>query len=507
MSAALLKPAYGVTGFSFEAVQRLRRSGRPLPQGGSADYQARYDLDLLRAESQRMDRDNAIYAAIVNRALDNIIGDGFSLQSRAASARKRQKIEALWRDWCESGPEVRGFSKWWQDERLVLRHVWVEGDVGAILVSQGDVAGRYQLVEAGQIVTPGAGAKSKNIENGVELDKYGRPLRFHVADYSDSGATTKRVTQPIEAKDFVFVCQRLRASQTRGFPVQTPNLPVFHMLSDVLVNEAYSWQLQSRIAVAITRPGAAELAMAASDESDRTKPPAVADRMLDFDDGLVFHLEPGESVQTIQRNIPGHQFTDSVTTYLRILGLPVGMPLELVLLDWSKTNYSSARAALEQAFGAFRTWQRILEQQWHDRLFAWKVSEWVQTKQISGDDVYDHVWIKPAFPWLDQLKEGQAWGQRIDRGLTTHAEAIKSQNRDREDVVGEREREVRDAIAIAQRIEDDTTVKVPWQIFAGLGQPAAQVETAAMKEGQMKDGPMMDEDHPQRVEDDGNDDD
>ena len=63
--------------FGYRAASVARRGGRTLPTGGSGDYHARTDADLLRNLAQEMDRDNAIYSGILNRAADNILGDGF----------------------------------------------------------------------------------------------------------------------------------------------------------------------------------------------------------------------------------------------------------------------------------------------------------------------------------------------------------------------------------------------------------------------------------------------
>ena len=60
----------------------------------------------------------------------------------------------------------------------------------------------------------------------------------------------------------------------------------------------------------------------------------------------------------------------------------------------------------------------------------------------------------------------------MDRGFSTHATSCKSLGTDREEVVNQRAKEVREAIELAKEIEKETGEKVPWQMFAGLKPPA-----------------------------------
>ena len=158
--------------------------------------------------------------------------------------------------------------------------------------------------------------------------------------------------------------------------------------------------------------------------------------------------------------------------FLRLLGLPLGLPLEIILLDWTKSNYSQSRAVLEQAYQVFIGWQKLLEDFFYVSILEWQISLWIEAGEIKErPDGLNHEWIKPSFPWIDQYKEALAQGEKIDRGFGTYAQVCKSLNMDRLDVLGIREQEIRDAIKRAKGIEEDTQVKVPWQLFAGFKVP------------------------------------
>lgn len=180
--------------------------------------------------------------------------------------------------------------------------------------------------------------------------------------------------------------------------------------------------------------------------------------------------------------------------FLRLLGLPLGLPLEIILLDWTKSNYSQSRAVLEQAFTAFIGWQFKIADFFLTPIYEWWLKGEFDEELKEDDDIYGHDWIKPTFPWIDQLKEAQAWGEKLDRGLTLHAKALKSLGADREDEMNDRAAEITDAIKRSQVIEETTGVKVSWQIFAGLPAPGSKKQPAEKDEEDTSDKNKKDED-------------
>ncbi|MEE9602470.1 MAG: hypothetical protein V3V75_04135, partial [Thermoguttaceae bacterium] len=172
------------------------------------------------------------------------------------------------------------------------------------------------------------------------------------------------------------------------------------------------------------------------------------------------------------------------------LGLPLGMPLELILLDWTNSNYSQSRAVLEQAYRTFTRWQHKLIGFFYEPLFKWKLAQWQTQSLVGKNPKLEGTWITTTFPWIDQLKEAKAYGEKVERGFATHGQVCKSLNTDRTEVVVQREKEVRDAIDRAAKIKKETDVEVPWQIFAGLSAPKAasspQVEDDLDDDGKQK---------------------
>ena len=75
-----------------------------------------------------------------------------------------------------------------------------------------------------------------------------------------------------------------------------------------------------------------------------------------------------------------------VETVLRHIGTAVGLPYEPLLKDFSKTNYSSARAALLEAWRFFRGRRHWLATNWASPVYELWLEEAIQTRVLAGLD-------------------------------------------------------------------------------------------------------------------------
>ena len=491
----ITRGAYCATGY--HAVRVSTREGRS-GTAASGDVHAKYDRAKLINLSREFFRDNAIYHGMISKAAEYIVGGGFGLQAKTSDPAWNSAAETIWREWWKR-PEIRGVMSGTAVEEMVAREVLLCGDTGAIKTKD---RGLLQLVEAEQLVGNEPNA------DGIEKDAYGRPLTFLVAPYRDrTGAPIPSDAKRISAADFLFLTRPERPSSLRGVPPAQSAFSMIHRINDVCDAEAFAWQLLSRLAISITREGAAAIAFGDSETDDtKTVDADLASRIHQFDTGLVFHGEPGEKVEGIDRNIPGKDFTASLTTFLRLLGLPLGLPLEFILLDWTKSNYSQSRAILEQAQQSFGKWQTLLEMFFHRPAYEWRIARAIQDGELPKNAEWNaHEWIMPRFPWIDQLKEAQAQGVKIERAFCTHGQVLKGEGLDREEVIAARELEIRDAIGRVQAIESETGVRVPWEYLAGLSPSvnAAKIEQPGdEKKGRDEEAPEEGEDK-EKPEDEG----
>jgi lambda family phage portal protein len=137
-----------------------------------------------------------------------------------------------------------------------------------------------------------------------------------------------------------------------------------------------------------------------------------------------------------------------VDRVLRAISAALGLPYELVAKDFSKTNYSSARAALLEARRFFRcrqewiarklcqpSWNMLMEEaflmgEWDVPNFYENILDWCRVK-----------WIAPGWQWVDPVKEVESSLNAIKGHLSTLADECASQGRDWEEVLEEEARE------------------------------------------------------------------
>ena len=455
--------------FGYQSVRTSNREGR-VASGGSGELHYKYDRAQLLNQSREFMRINAIYQGMIERAVAYIVGNGFKLQATTKNKAFNAKVEKLWKDYWKR-PEIKQILSGSGTEQMIAQELLTCGDTGVLLTNN---KGLVQLIEAEQIAGP------KSNDDGIKKNRYGAPTEYYIASYGKAGSLNVAKGRPVAPDDFLFITRPCRSSAIRGVPPCQASFPMLHRINDVCDSEAIAWQLLARFAVSINKKAAATIGQAIS-KPDPNKTGSAAEgqlssRVTELDYALMFFGEDDEEIKGIDRNIPGKDFSASLRMFLRLLGLPLGLPLEIILLDWTESNYSQSRAVLEQANQTFLRWQFLIEDFFHRRVYPWKVQGWIEKEGLPDRaDKFDHEWTKPTFPWIDQLKEALAQGKKLDRSLTTHAQVCKSQNLDRDNVVATRDVEVRDAIQRAQKIKKDTGVEVPWEIFAGLEYKPAPV--------------------------------
>jgi capsid protein len=454
------------TALGFRSAKVANREGRSY-SSGSGDAHSRYDRPRLMKQSRAFYSDNAIYKGMIDRAVGYIIGNGFELQVKTNNTNFNKKTEGLWKDFYKK-PEIRGLLSGPECGRMTLADVMIAGDTGAIKTNKG----LLQMIEAEQIYG------RHQAEDGIEKNIYGTPVTYWVCPYNENGHLRTGSARNISPADFLFITNPERISSTRGVPACQSAFPMLHRINDTCDSEAIAMQLLSRLVISLTREQSDQMAYIES-KVDPAKAGAdtsgeLATRLTELSYAIIFHAKPGEKIEGIERNIPGKNFGESLRMFLRLLGLPLGLPLEIILLDWTKSNYSQSRAVLEQAFQSFIFWQGKIADFYYSPLFEWKLEGWRESGLLGNRKEIPYSWIRPSYPWIDQLKEAKAKAEMCDRGFMTHGEVTKSRGQDREEVVSIKETEVRGAIEIVKKIEADTGVKVPWEIFAGHKPPGTK---------------------------------
>ena len=464
------------TAYGYRSARTADKEGRSAV-GGSGDYHVAMHREKLLWQSREFMRDNSLYSGPINRAVNYMV-PFTGHKSLTKSASWNEKCDALWREFWgnepdEDGiltdvPDEKGILTGRQCEKMACREGLVAGDVGTILTN----TGKIQIVEAEQIT-------SSKFADGISKRLNGSPAAFYVSPYNSGGWIDKAKAARIEPEYFVFLTDPDRPSGVRSVPPAQSSFSMLHRISDVCDSEAIAWQLLARLAVSMTRQGGPALGRSESkanpDKSSTEMEGDLANRITEVGYAMIFHGLPGDEIKGIERNIPAQNFPECLRMFLRLLGLCTGLPLEIVLLDWTDSNYSQAVAVMEQTFKTFEDRQGMHEI-WLRRIRNWKVDEWIRAGKLGPrPDRYRHAWTRPRYPWWDKLKEAQGHGVQIDRCFSTLSDVCAGLGKDRVDLLDVREQEIEEAIQRAEKIQKaHPGVIVPWEMFAGLKAEPAQ---------------------------------
>ena len=167
------------------------------------------------------------------------------------------------------------------------------------------------------------------------------------------------------------------------------------------------------------------------------------------------HFFPGTRLQIRQVGAPGGVGQEFEQSVLRYIAAILGVSYEELSRDFTKTNYSSARAAMVQTWRFMQSRKKIVADRMANFIFLLWLEEMFNTGGIeslprNAPNFYDPlmreaygsaVWIGAARGQIDELKETQAAVLRIKYGLSTHEDELSKLGKDWRKVYAQLERE------------------------------------------------------------------
>ena len=174
-----------------------RRTGLPA-QGNSADWHYRVENQYYRdiEKARDMDRNDAVVGTTIDRAVANIVQDGFSLDVKTGDKRLDADLYARWKDWAEDPDQcdIAGESCFCDFEWYSCRAFLADGDC----VSTGTLDGALQHFEAHNIQTT---TRMPNTFLGVTQTQFGRRDRYWVIGDQVRPDSTKEQATPLDVRD------------------------------------------------------------------------------------------------------------------------------------------------------------------------------------------------------------------------------------------------------------------------------------------------------------------
>jgi lambda family phage portal protein len=448
-----------------------------LPGNGSADADLNPELGALQSRSRDLTRNHGVASGALQTYVDNIVGTGLRLSAlpdwrllgmtREAAQEWGNETEAHFRAWAESTACDAADSLTFGDMTgLVLRSALYNGDSVALpqwLPRPGcDFATRIQVIESDRLCNPNYQADSAHLRGGIAIDDYGAPQDYwirtahpgDIASWGTAGTWAKVPARtPWGRKRVIHLLAIERPGQTRGKPLLSAVMKSFKVLGDYQQAEVKAAVVNAFVAlVAETQLGTdgalsmlggdAELYRTWKGRQDEVGPLNLQGY------GNVAALEPGESLKAFSPARPNQAFGPFVESVFRHIAAGLNLPYELLLKDFSKTNYSSARAAMLEAFRFFKGRRKWLSTYWCQPVYELWLEEAISNGAIKAPDFYAKRaawsrarWIGPGRGWVDPVKEAQGAQIRLESNLTTLEYEAAEQGEDWEEILAQRARE------------------------------------------------------------------
>ncbi|BCS94519.1 phage portal protein [Desulfoluna limicola] len=431
-----------------------------------------YERNTIASRAQDLVANDPHAANIVDSMGVSVVGTGLRPQSRpnwkllgwSEDQAEEFQTQAEWAFsiW-EQEADAAGQLPFWAIQFLSIQSLVVNGEFLRIPVMMDDPSRTFSLalqcVNPLRMYTPSDLTNDSTIRDGVSLGQFGKPSSYWIANpdnaytsYSLPSGSFAQVPAWVGHRPGVFHSFiKKDDEQVRGISLLAPGMKFFRDLNDYLDFELVGAIVAASFPVFIETPNADDATRSLNGD---TVAAGELTRHQDVAAGTMIYGNSGEKPHVLESNRPGNTFPEFVERILRGIGVTVGMPYEVVAKDFSKTNYSSARAALMEAWRVFGFYQKWLVDRFCQKVWEMVLEEaWLRgmiTLPSGSPDWYDAryaytraSWIPPERDDVDPLKTARANQINRESGNVTLAKIAARQGLDVDSFIEQLARENR----------------------------------------------------------------
>lgn len=335
-----------------------------------------------------------------------------------------------------------------------------------------------QMVSPTRLSNPNQGMDTNNLRRGVERDMYGRPMAYHIRStfpgdfyaYNDL-PVWKRIeaTTNWGRRQVIHIKEPMRPDQTRGVSDMVSVMKQMRMtrkyndvvLQNAVVNATYAAAIESELpteaifqSMGAGGPGFAN--MLGEYMKGLTEYVNATDKIA-IDGVKMPHLFPGTKLNMKNAGTPGGIGTGFEESMLRHIAAPLGLSYEQFSKDYTKTNYSSARASMAETWKFMQSRKKVVADRFATMIYILWLEEEINRPDsmiplppnFNFYDPYQRAaltsceWIGASRGQIDEMKETQAAILRINAGLSTYQAECARLGEDFRAVFKQRSREQR----------------------------------------------------------------
>jgi lambda family phage portal protein len=480
-------------GAGFEGAERRHRETVDWrPSMASPDQQINIIKPLADARSRDMVQNDGYASGAVQIHRDSIVGAEYRLNAKPAheAIAKIMGTKADLSGWAEEfqltveslfGLIAESESCWLDASRRNTFTDLIRLSIGTYVTSgevlstaewlskksdgQRPLKTAIQLIAPERLSNPNGRTDTPNLRRGVNLDDRGRPLSYfirgayptEVTDPNSYQWTEIPAEKPWGRKQVIHIVEQMRISQTRGISDMVAVLKQMRMtkqfqeitLQNAVINASYAAAIESELprdAVyqMMGGPGTPPALPGQGNEAWLQQIGAYMSKLNEYmeasgniklDSAKIPHLFPGTSLKLTPMGTPGGVGSDFEVSLLRHVAAALGLSYEEFSRDYTKTNYSSARASMANTWRFMQSRKKVVADRQANNIYQLCLEEMVALKMVplppgmTRDDFYRPMmkealssadWIGASQGQIDEMKETQAALLRVKGGLSTY---------------------------------------------------------------------------------------
>jgi lambda family phage portal protein len=418
---------------------------------GDADSALLWDLPTMRDRCSDLLRNSPVAGGAVNTTVTRVVGSGLSLMSMIDNEllgldddqadEWQQDVERKFNAWFESTDcDITRSSTGYGLQDLTLRGELERGDCFAVLTqapfARGPVRLAVQLIEGDRCCNKDRQPDRQGLVAGVVSDANGAPVAYQFASgHPDRRhASAPRLTwrevpafgSRTGSRTVLHVFRRLRVGQTRGVPFLAPVIEPLKQLERYTEAELMAAVVSGMFTVFIKTEGQTSIAPSALAGAGQKSSSGGWNGHLG--NGLVVELGQNEDISTANPGRPNAQFDPFVLAIIRQIGLVLEIPYEVLIKHYS-SSFSASRAALLDAWAAFKTRRARLAEQFCQPIFEAWLDEAVAVGYVRAPGYFSDPmrrrawrgaeWIGDGPGAIDPVKEANAASARVGMSIST----------------------------------------------------------------------------------------
>lgn len=465
------------------------------PPVRTADANLLPTLGEGNARAEDLVRNHGIAAGGVQLHVDHIVGHLFRLSYKPRWRRlgvAEEDALAFAKDveeaWGETAEDPSGC--WLDAERkrtftmIVRESIATHTTLGEIMATSEWIERRgsvfktaIKMVSPHRVCNPNKLKDTNSLRSGVKVDRYGAAVGYYVRSsdlegWSSSGMGHSWQFVSRETKwgrpQFLHVFEPTSDGQTRGSNAFLSVMEQMKMLDKLQQTKIQQATVNAMYAAVIESELGNEAAMAliggevnAEDEGGLQQWMSM---MSDYHKGAdirlngakIPHLVPGEKLNLLTSGNADNGFSSLEAAILRYIASGLNVGYEQLTRDYSKTNYSSARASMMETWRYMMGRRKVIAARLASMIFGLWLEEAVQRKIVSlprgarrgfyeARASWCHAdWIGSGRLAIDGLKEVKEAVLRIESGLSTYEKESALMGEDYQELFAQQVREAQE---------------------------------------------------------------